>query len=140
MQPVPCEQVEAAVDELLEEEEALPGCRPEIGGADGIVVPGMAAQASTGAAAADGPLSLPSSSRQPQPVMAEAVEALKLRTSADAQQKPGIEDASAALAIPQHHNPQQQAWTQQFCDSRLEQRFRLYQASMLRSVCAHIAR
>lgn len=41
----------------------------------------------------------------------------------------------ASLADPQQRYSQH-TWTQRFCDGHLEQRFRLYQARMLKPVCS----
>lgn len=86
---------------------------------------------------ADSLLSLGSTSRRLFTIAEEPEGSLNLGKQASPRQ-PGRVADSAALAGPQQRTRPQQSWTQSFRDSRLEQRFTMYQARMLQPVRAYV--
>ena len=142
MPHVPWLQLDVVIEELLEEEALQPavltGRRPVFGSAAGnaATAPRRAhtvPQFSPSAKLLDIPFTLRFHSRRLQTIAEEPGGSLKPSKPVGVQQLGSAAD-SAALAGPQQRPHLQQAWTRRFSDSRLEQRFRLYQARVLQPV------
>lgn len=82
--------------------------------------------------------SAPVSSSQLQSATVEGASPLRPSHSIHARLADSEAD-SGALTGQQRRNPQQQVWTQRFCNRSLEQRFRLFQARMLQPVSPHVS-